>query len=207
LHLPPSFYISRRDLKSAIALLHAYLILSYPLKEAEELISARLVDISQQKEQLSNVYLQAVTTVAGYSLYRPSVDDDSVDWGIAAKGVMGRIRAPRLELQLKSTSRDLLDDKYLRYPLKLKNYDDLRLLDFAIPRILIVLVLPENLADWLQQSEEELCLRYCAYWVSLRGMSETQNTTTVTISLPRSNQFTATALQSIMQRIGQGVEP
>jgi hypothetical protein len=194
-------------LKSAIALLHAYLILSYPLKEAEELISARLVDISQQKEQLSNVYLQAVTTVAGYSLYRPSVDDDSVDWGIAAKGVMGRIRAPRLELQLKSTSRDLLDDKYLRYPLKLKNYDDLRLLDFAIPRILIVLVLPENLADWLQQSEEELCLRYCAYWVSLRGMSETQNTTTVTISLPRSNQFTATALQSIMQRIGQGVEP
>jgi hypothetical protein len=194
-------------LKSAIALLHAYLILSYPLKEAEELISARLVDISQQKEQLSNVYLQAVTTVAGYSLYRPSVDDDSVDWGIAAKGVMGRIRAPRLELQLKSTSRDLLDDKYLRYPLKLKNYDDLRLLDFAIPRILIVLVLPENLADWLQQSEEELCLRYCAYWVSLRGMSETPNTTTVTISLPRSNQFTATALQSIMQRIGQGVEP
>jgi hypothetical protein len=194
-------------LKSAIALLHAYLILSYPLKEAEELISARLVDISQQKEQLSNVYLQAVTTVAGYSLYRPSVDDDSVDWGIAAKGVMGRIRAPRLELQLKSTSRDLLDDKYLRYPLKLKNYDDLRLLDFAIPRILIVLVLPENLADWLQQSEEELCLRYCAYWVSLRGMPETPNTTTVTISLPRSNQFTATALQSIMQRIGQGVEP
>jgi hypothetical protein len=194
-------------LKSAIALLHAYLILSYPLKEAEELISARLVDISQQKEQLSNVYLQAVTTVAGYSLYRPSVDDDSVDWGIAAKGVMGRIRAPRLELQLKSTSRDLLDDKYLRYPLKLKNYEDLRLLDFAIPRILIVLVLPENLADWLQQSEEELCLRYCAYWVSLRGMPETPNTTTVTISLPRSNQFTATALQSIMQRIGQGVEP
>jgi len=194
-------------LKSAIALLHAYLVLSYPLKEAEGLIIARLVDISQQKEQFSNVYLQAVTTVAGYSLYRPSVDDDSVDWGIAAKGVMGRIRAPRLELQLKSTSRDLLDDKYLRYPLKLKNYDDLRLLDFAIPRILIVLVLPENLADWLQQSEEELCLRYCAYWVSLRGMSETQNTTTVTISLPRSNQFTATALQSIMQRIGQGVEP
>ena len=194
-------------MKSAIALLHAYLILSYPLKEAEELISARLVDISQQKEQLSNVYLQAVTTVAGYSLYRPSVDDNSVDWGIAAKGVMGRIRAPRLELQLKSTSRDLLDDKYLRYPLKLKNYDDLRLLDFAIPRILIVLVLPENLADWLQQSEEELCLRYCAYWVSLRGIPETPNTTTVTISLPRSNQFTATALESIMQRIGQGVEP
>jgi hypothetical protein len=165
------------------------------------------VDISQQKEQFSNTYLQAITTVAGYSLYKPSVDDDSVDWGIATRGIMGRIRAPRLELQLKSTSRELLDDNYLRYPLKLKNYDDLRLVDFAIPRILVVLVLPEHRKDWLQQSEEELCIRYCAYWVSLRGLPETPNTTTVTISLPRTNQFTVAALQSIMQRIGQGVEP
>jgi len=159
------------------------------------------VDISQQKEQFSNTYLQAITTVAGYSLYKPSVDDDSVDWGIAAKGIMGRIRAPRLELQLKSTSRELLDDNYLRYPLKLKNYNDLRLTDFAIPRILVILVLPEHLTDWLQQSEEELCIRYCAYWISLRGLSETPNTTTVTIPLPRTNQFTVAALQSIMQLI------
>lgn len=49
------------------------------------------MDINQQKEQFSNTYLQAITTVAGYSLYKPSVDDDSVDWGIAAKGVLGRI--------------------------------------------------------------------------------------------------------------------
>lgn len=165
------------------------------------------MDISQQKEQFSNTYLQAITTIAGYSLYKPSVDDDSVDWGIAAKGIMGRIRAPRLELQLKSTARELLDDGYLRYPIKLKNYDDLRLTDFAIPRILVILVLPEHLTDWLQQSEEELCIRYCAYWVSLRRLPETPNTTTVTISLPRTNQFTVAALQSIMQRISQGVEP
>jgi hypothetical protein len=30
------------------------------------------VDINQQKEQFSNIYLQAVTTVAGYSVYKPS---------------------------------------------------------------------------------------------------------------------------------------
>ncbi len=165
------------------------------------------MDINQQKEQFSNAYLHTITSVAGYSLYKPAVDDDSVDWGIAATGVMGRIRAPRLELQLKSTSRDVKDDNAIRYPLKLKNYNDLRLDDFAIPRILVVVLIPDNLADWLQQSEQELCMRYCGYWVSLLGMLRTQNTTTVTVTIPRTNQFTVATLQSIMQGIGQGVKP
>ncbi|MEM1394803.1 MAG: DUF4365 domain-containing protein [Cyanobacteria bacterium P01_H01_bin.150] len=69
-----------------------------------------------------------------------------------------RIRAPRLELQLKSTSRDVLTDKLLRYPIKLKNYDDLRMVDFAIPRILVVVLLPDNLGDWVRQSEQEVRL-------------------------------------------------
>ncbi|WP_445635831.1 hypothetical protein [Nostoc sp. DSM 114161] len=46
--------------------------------------------VNQQKEQFSNPYLQAITTVAGYSLYKPAVDDNSIDWGIAATGLMGR---------------------------------------------------------------------------------------------------------------------
>ncbi|GAA6621701.1 DUF4365 domain-containing protein [Scytonema sp. NUACC26] len=121
------------------------------------------MDINQQKEQFSNTYLQAVATVAGYSLYKPSVDDNSIDLGIAAKGETGRIRAPRLELQLKSTSRDILKDKLIRYPLILKNYNNLRMTDIAIPRILIVVLIPDNLANWLKQSEEELCLRHCGY--------------------------------------------
>ncbi len=165
------------------------------------------MDINQQKEQFSNIYLQAVTTVAGYSLYKPSVDDDSVDWGIAAKGGTGPIRAPRLELQLKCTSRDIQDDNSIRYPLKLKNYDDLRMDNFAIPRILVVVLIPEKLEDWLTQSETQLCIRNCGYWISLRGNSKTQNTTAVTAVIPRNNQFTVAALQSIMEGISQGVQP
>ncbi|MCW6052639.1 DUF4365 domain-containing protein [Lyngbya sp. CCAP 1446/10] len=165
------------------------------------------MDISQQKEQFSNTYLQAIATVAGYSIYKPSVDDDSVDWGIAAKGGTGRIRAPRLELQLKSTSRDVRENNLIRYPLKLKNYDDLRMDDFAIPRILVVVLIPETIEDWLTQSETEICMKECGYWISLRGMPETQNTTAVTVTIPRKNQFTVIALQSIMEGISQGVQP
>jgi hypothetical protein len=166
------------------------------------------VDINQQKEQFSNVYLQAVTTVAGYSVYKPSVDDDSVDWGVCAKGGTGPIRAPRLELQLKCTSRrDIQDDNSIHYPLKLKNYDDLRMDNFAIPRILVVVLIPKTPEDWLTQSETELCIRNCGYWISLRGNPKTQNTNAVTVAIPRTNQFTVAALQSIMEGISQGVQP
>ena len=96
------------------------------------------MDINQQKEQFSNTYLQAIATVAGYSLYKPSVDDDSVDWGIAAKGGKGNIRATRFEFQLKSTASVVRENNLISSPLKLKNYDDLKMDDFSIPRILVV---------------------------------------------------------------------
>ncbi len=165
------------------------------------------MDINQQKEQFSNTYLQALTSVAGYSLYKPFVDDDSVDWGIAAKGGEGIVRAPRLELQLKSTSREVLDNNTIRYPLKLKNYNDLILNGYATPRILVVVIIPETPQNWLKQTEEELCLRHCGYWLSLRGMPPTTNTTNVTITILRTNQFTVTALQSIMLNISKGDKP
>ncbi len=165
------------------------------------------MDINQQKEQFSNAYLQALTSAAGYSLYKPFVDNDSVDWGIAAKGREGVVRAPRLELQLKSTSRDVLDRNTIRYPLKLKNYNDLILDGYATPRILVVVIIPENPTDWLKQSLEELCLRQCGYWISLRGMPPTTNQANVTVTIFRTNQFTVVALQSIMLAISQGVQP
>lgn len=76
-----------------------------------------------------------------------------------------------------------------------------------MPRILVVVLVPENLEDWLQQSESEICMRNCAYWVSLRGQPERQNTTNITVELPRSNQLTVEALKSIMQRLSQGGLP
>ena len=164
------------------------------------------MDISQQKEQFSNAYIRAIASVAGCSLYKPDVDDDSVDIGIASRGGTGPILSPRLELQLKCTSRDILEESYIRYPLKLKNYDDLRI-NTLVPRILVVVVVPKNLTDWLQQSEDELCMKHCGYWISLRGMPTTANTTNVTIELPRSHQFTRKSLQSIIQRISFGGVP
>ena len=168
------------------------------------------MDLSSQKEKFSEAYVLAVAATAGYGTYKPSPDDDSVDFGIAARtssqanGVV-TMRSPRLELQLKCTAAPSGDS--LSFPLKLKNYEELRANNFVIPRILVVVLVPELATDWLAHSETELCMRRCGYWVSLRGKPATSNTKNITIQIPRQNQFTVLALQAMMQRLAQGELP
>jgi hypothetical protein len=90
-----------------------------------------MMDIGQKKEQFSQVYVRAIATAAGFSLYHPEVDDDSVDLTIAGRGGHGIPRPPRIEVQLKCTSKDRVRGQHLVYPLKRKNYDDLRQVDLV----------------------------------------------------------------------------
>src|ERR1700674_2784154 len=132
------------------------------------------MDISQRQEQFSLAYLRAVASVAGFTAYKPEVDDDSIDIGLAGRGAEGTTRSPRVELQVKCSSQaGVLGAEHLTFPLTLKNYNDLRPDTVLVPRILLVVLVPENLEEWVTQTEEQLAMRRCGYWVSLRGMEET----------------------------------
>ncbi len=129
----------------------------------------------------------------------PSVDDDSVD-GV----IIGRQgKRPRIEFQAKASSRDLLNNDDLVFPLPIKNYHDLRA-DTIIPRILIVLLMPEEEGDWLMHSEDALILKHCAYWYSLNNYPDTQNGHSVTVKIPRAQQLTSSELSRLMTLIEKG---
>jgi hypothetical protein len=165
------------------------------------------MDLNQQKEQFSNAYLRAVVATAGFGIYRPDPDEDSVDWGVAARGGKGTVRSPRVELQLKCTAADLPDPDSLHYTLKLKNYNDLKAANLLVPRILVVVRVPDQPDDWLRQTEDELALRHCGYWMSLRGRPDTLNETSVTMLLPRRQVFAVGSLREMMTRVGEGGVP
>lgn len=67
-----------------------------------------------------------------------------------------------------------------------------------------MVIVPDRVNDWLQQTEVELCLKRCAYWISLEGAEPTDNKETFTIAIPRTNIFSAETLITIMQRIATG---
>ena len=162
----------------------------------------------QMKEQFSIAYAHAVATVAGLNTGEWRVDDESVDFMIGQRGGCGTIRNPRLEVQMKCTALDVLKADGVHFKLLRKNYDDLRDQKLHVPKILVVMLVPEKPEKWMSEvSEDRLCLHRCAWWMSLRGCEEHVQAKDPTIVLPRGQLFNVVGLQSIMKRIGEGQNP
>lgn len=152
-----------------------------------------MMDINQRKARFSLAYIEAVASHAGFQVVEPKVDYDSVDGFLV--GDFGR--RPRIEFQAKATARDVVRGQNIHFPLSLKNYNDLRI-EVINPRVLIVLIMPDSLDEWLTQTRDELCLRHCAYWLDLKEMDEATTTTNITVQVPTANVFSSDRLISMM---------
>ncbi len=113
------------------------------------------MDINLQKEEFSYAYIYAVASSAGYSFQKPSRSQDvsGIDISITGSVSDDTLYESQLDLQVKSTSLSILNEETIRYPLKLKNYNELRKQKTIAPRILVLVLIPENLNEWLNQSE------------------------------------------------------
>ena len=76
-----------------------------------------------------------------------------------------------------------------------------------VPRILVVVLVPEGPKDWLFHTEAELAVRRCGYWQTLRGLPASANQTGQTVQMTRQRTFTVEALRGIMERVGNGELP
>ena len=111
---------------------------------------------------------------------------------------------PSLDVQLKATINPKENDEgEIKYPLRRRNYDLLRE-ETMVPRILVILSLPNDEKDWINITPDELAIRRCAYWASLSGFPESQNTDSVTITIKKENVFDVSALQSLMEKARGG---
>lgn len=117
------------------------------------------MNMSTMMEQYSRAYVKAVASVAGVAVDRPSIDDDSVDVMMYRRSVASKRRSPRLDAQLKCTAQDVLKGDVVKFPLPLKNYEDLIPENLCVPRILIVVLVPPEPSDWLTQCEEDMAIR------------------------------------------------
>jgi hypothetical protein len=164
---------------------------------------------NHRQEALSRAYVRAIAAQAGLAVSGPE-NDYGIDLTLRAITMRdGRRRdiGPQLDVQLKSTARANVAGGMIGYDLDVVNYEDLRAGSELAPRILVLLVMPEDEALWLSQSPDELALRHCAYWRSLRGAPPSSSVSTVRVAIPLANVFSVSALEGIMQRLREGREP
>jgi hypothetical protein len=111
-----------------------------------------------------------------------------------------------IDIQAKSSASVMDSSSHVLFDLEVKYYDDLRDATAGCPRILVLLVLPEEETAWTEQTVDHLLLRRCAFWMSLKGMAGTTNTATIRIPIPRTNVFSVEALNQLMKKVCGGAE-
>lgn len=161
----------------------------------------------QQCEELSKAYVAAVAARAGCKLGNWSQDTGCLDVTVATATTFGGgLAAPKLDLQLKASTKPRPPkDGLLSWSLSRAHYDTLRR-RAQIPHILVALVLPESADDWIAQSPQQLSMRRCAYWVHLLGEPEITSSgrKSTTISIPECQLFSPAALLALLERSGRG---
>lgn len=160
-----------------------------------------LLSATDEEEAYSLAYTSAVAAKARYVIALMNYDRDSVDIQFSAGGEY----RPKIDAQLKATKNlgvPNLNGEF-SFHLKSKNYDDLRIA-CQTPRILIVLDLPDDPETWMEVSPEELRIRKRAYWVNLRGLPETSNSSGKTIYIPEKNVFDPHQLVELMEKSRSG---
>lgn len=161
-------------------------------------------------EDMSEAYLRALCAANGYSIDRVSHDNDGVDVTVKCKGKVDNDNdstyySPSLDIQLKSSFSKIVEheDGSITYPLEVKNYKSLIDSHRMIPLILVVFQMYSDENLWVEQTSDWLKITKCAYWISLKGQPDTNNTSTINIEIPAQNLLTKDSLKGIMSRISK----
>lgn len=156
-------------------------------------------------------YVRLIVQAAGFVIGSFSQDSGhKVDWFVAGAGADNTTRDPRLEIQVKSTIQRRLSSGDCSYDVDRALYDWARkpkeLLD--VPRVIVLVRVPEDSDAWVTMSDDELVTRHCAYWVSLRGHPELPpEQKELSISFPSAQKFDLTGLMQLMTGIRRGDWP
>lgn len=162
--------------------------------------------ISHRQDGISGAYIRTICAVAGCGVEGITLDNDKVDYVVRSR-VNGKVRSkPQIDIQAKCQMSGTATTDPIPYSLDLETYDSLRDVLVCNPRILVLVLVPDDVNEWITQSEHTLAFRHCAYWVSLKGQPDSKNASTQTVYIPRKNVFGPDTLQSMMSKTADGLE-
>lgn len=167
--------------------------------------------------ELSHAFLQTVIAYFGCEYQRSHAPADM--YGIDATGSFRGVWAEEpsrhdidIKFQLKSTSTNFTQaETYFGYSLDRKDYEKYhKNAQGPDNHLLLLMLLPEEVAyeSWLELSPEQLILKKCMYWVSLRNAPRiAEDKQNITVRFPKKNLFSPEGLRTdILKPLSKGVE-
>lgn len=160
---------------------------------------------NQQQEEIGKAYVHAVAAACGFSVSQWSQDHGCIDTTISADRVLGQgpYSKPKVDLQLKATTQDVVKDEHIAWSLEMAHYDKLRA-RARVPHLLVVLALPDDARDGVRHTVDALLIRKCAYWVNMTGMPEVVGQGSKTVQIPREQVLSPEGLLQILTRVSEG---
>ena len=162
--------------------------------------------LTDQQEQLSLAVLHATCARSGFGFHISGRIQDNWGWDAHAD-VKERLEPSstlfnfRLRFQLKATRQQLTHSNgRFSFPLEVKHYNDFRNeAGCDSPIYLVVFQMPDTEADWFSCSPEQLVLRRCLRWVSLRNAPAPvkSDQETISVYLPETQVLTPDALRKL----------
>jgi hypothetical protein len=70
---------------------------------------------------------------------------------------------------------------------------------------LVVVCVPEIENDWVEIKQDEMLLRYSAYWYSLRDAPDTDNKSSITIKIPKTQKIDKNTFKMLMDKASEGI--
>ncbi len=152
-------------------------------------------------EALSMAYISAIAAQAGVNVYIPQ-RDFGVDMYLSKvverkHGRYTDTSSMPIPFQIKASTLWQLQEDRVIYDLEVKNYNDLVNSNACV---LILMCLPPHPNEWLHQDEDCLQLHKCCYYWCPSNLTETTNSETKRIFIPRSQMFTAGALTRLLDQ-------
>lgn len=163
----------------------------------------------EMMEALQFSYLRAVAASAGCIVSKPDIDDGiDVQLSHQSESHNGD-QVARLEVQMKATSRSAEKrSDYVAATMSRKRWNYYSTENPTINKIVVVMSLPRNQAQWTMAQHDSFSIYYCAYWVNLSGAPTPSNgVENPTVKAPKSQIFDDVALCDMMERIGLGDRP
>lgn len=166
------------------------------------------MDLAAQQEEFSKYYIQSIAACAGCNSSSLVKDTQSVDLTIIGEPENFQnalLENPSIDVQLKCTYARQPRNTSIPFQLDAKNYNDLRKTNITQPRILIVLLVPQEPHLWIVYKRKNIILQKNAYWISLRGYPDLpQGQQSKVVHVPLSQRFTANGLKNMLRIISNG---